>query len=343
MEKFDFTYSVARVRALETLLLSQNEVDRMMHAKNAQEAFQILDELDYADNRAEIDDPREFQRVLNEGLEDIKELLDKITVGDETMNILWHKYDFHNIKTLIKARLSEKSLDDVKELLSPLGAISVESLVSFILDNKHNTSFGIREETEILIRENIFTVYKLFEKTKNPQIIDIGMDKTLAQIISEIARESENEFLIDYMEKFVDLYNIKLFFRLKAADKKPEDFDEAFIDYGTIYLSKFQKAFKQGLADLPETLKTTSYIKIIETGLKHYLEEKTFIYLEKEIENYLTEVIRGARLISSGPEPLIAYFLAKENNALIIRMILIHKLNQIDVEEIRKRLRTLYT
>ncbi|GAG29441.1 unnamed protein product, partial [marine sediment metagenome] len=43
-----------------------------------------------------------------------------------------------------------------------------------------------------------------------------------------------------------------------------------------------------------------------------------------------------------GPEALIAYFLAKKNNALIIRMILINKLNAVDPEEIRIRLRKLY-
>ena len=43
-----------------------------------------------------------------------------------------------------------------------------------------------------------------------------------------------------------------------------------------------------------------------------------------------------------GPEPLIAYFLAKKNNALIVRMILVNKLNKIEPEEIKDRLRDLY-
>ena len=342
MDNQDFTYGVARIRAMETLLLGQNEVERMMLAKNAKEAFQILDELDYADNRAEVDDPQEFQKVVNEGLVDIKELLEKIAPEEEIMNIIWHKYDLHNIKTLIKAKYGEKSLEEVKRLLSPLGAIPEEALIQFIFEGKHNASFRMREESELILREGILSTCKTFEKMKNPQMIDVSMDKTMMTIIFDIAERSGSEFLVDYIQKFIDLYNIKLFFRMKVAERKPEEFDEAFMESGTVYLSKFQKAYKQGLNDLPETLKTTPYVKIIETGLKHYQEEKTFIYLEKEMENYLTETAKEAKLMSSGPEPLIAYFLAKENNALIIRMILIHKLNQIDAEEIRKRLRTLY-
>jgi V/A-type H+-transporting ATPase subunit C len=89
-------------------------------------------------------------------------------------------------------------------------------------------------------------------------------------------------------------------------------------------------------------MKLTAYAKIVETGYKHFENEKTFIYLEREIENYLTEFIKKAKLIPFGPEALIAYFLAKKNNALIIRMIMVNKLNNVDPEEIRTRLRTLY-
>ena len=95
---YDFTYSVGLVRALETLLLNENEVERMLLAKNPQEAFKILNELDYADNKAGIEDPADFQVVIREGLMDIKEILTKVTPDQRILNIIWHRFDFHNIK-----------------------------------------------------------------------------------------------------------------------------------------------------------------------------------------------------------------------------------------------------
>ena len=43
-----------------------------------------------------------------------------------------------------------------------------------------------------------------------------------------------------------------------------------------------------------------------------------------------------------GPEPVIAYLLAKENEIKIIRIIMVGKINRLPTEEIRERLRDVY-
>ena len=157
-----------------------------------------------------------------------------------------------------------------------------------------------------------------------------------------LAQDSGSKFLVEYLKKRIDLTNIRLFFRMKAQDKDIDLFELAFLWNGEISFSRLKEAYKHKLTEFPELMKGTKYAKIIEAGHKHYEDERTFIYLEKEIENHLTDFIKQAKLMAFGPEPLIAYFLAKQNNALIIRMILIHKLNKIDPSEIQKRLRQLY-
>ena len=343
MNKYDFTYSVAFVRTLETLLLNENEVERMMLAKDEYEAFKILNEFDYADNKLGIDDPADFQKIIEEGLLDIKEMLDKVTPEKRVLNILWLQDDFHNIKTLIKAKLSEKPYEEIEHLITESGAIPIESLKKVILEET-DAPFTLEEQTEIYIKKKIIKVQELFKKeNNNPQVIDLYLDQKLMKIIFGIAQDTENEFLIQYVEKLIDLTNIKLFFRMKAQEKDIDLYEIAFFWNGSIPFAKFREAYKDKLSEFPETMKSTSYAKTITQGYKHYKEEKTFIFLEKEIENYLTDYIKSAKLIAFGPEALIAYFLAKKNNALTIRMILVNKLNSIDPEEIRLRLRKLYS
>ncbi|MBD3361108.1 hypothetical protein GF366_04905 [Candidatus Peregrinibacteria bacterium] len=340
--KYDFAYSVALIRTLETLLLNENEVERMMLAKDGEDAFRILNEFDYSDNKAGIENPSEFQKVIDEGLMDIKEILSKVTPDKRILNILLFQYDFHNIKTMLKAKLSGKNYEEIKELLSEMGAIPLEALKNYIFEET-DSQFGLNEHTEKYIKRRIKKVQKLFEKEENnPQIIDLYLDQKLMKIIHGIATDSRNEFLEKYIQKLIDLTNIRLFFRMKTQDKELDLYEIAFLWNGTIPYSKFKDAYSQNLNEFPELIKNTPYAKIIENGYKHYEEEKTFLHLEKEAENYLTEFIKRAKLIPFGPEPLIAYFLAKNNNALIIRMIMINKLNNIDPEEIRNRLRELY-
>lgn len=341
--KYDFAYSVGVVRVLETMLLNENEVERMVLAMNAPDAFRILNEFDYADNKTGIDNPAEFQKVINEGLIDIKERLDEITADRRVLQILWFWYDFHNIKVLVKGKLSEKPFEELTHLLNPMGAIPVESLKTFIYMDT-DAPFHIDEQAEKYIKNKIKKVYTLFEKEKkNPLVIDLYFDQKMMKMIYNIALDSKNEFLIKYVQKLIDLSNIKLFFRMKTQDKDIDLYDLAFLWNGTIPFSKFREGFTKDLSEFPELMKATAYGSIIAEGYKHYAEEKTLIYLEKAVEDHLTTYIREAKLTPFGPEPLIAYFLAKKNNALILRMILINKLNNIDPEEIRARLRKLYS
>lgn len=340
--KYDFAYCVGLVRTLETMLLSENEVERMTLAKDADDAFKILNEFDYADNKAGIEHPSEFQKVLNEGLDEIKEILEKITPDRRVLNILWHYYDFHNIKTMVKAKLSEKPYDEIEPLLSKMGTIPVLALKTFIFENQE-ASFGLdHDETEKYIKAKIKKVQIMFEKEGNAQIIDLFLDQKMMKIIRGIAGDSKNDFLITYVKKLIDLTNIKLFFRMKSQEKDIDLYKIAFIWRGFVPFAKFEKAYKQNLGDFPEIMKFTPYSIIVAEGYKVYEEEGTFLNLEKTIEDHLTEYIKRAKLIAFGPEPLIAYFLAKKNNALIMRMILVNKLNNIDPEEIKPRLRKLY-
>lgn len=53
-------------------------------------------------------------------------------------------------------------------------------------------------------------------------------------------------------------------------------------------------------------------------------------------------MMRDAKIIPFGVEPVIAYIYAKETEIKIIRIIMVGKLNNIAAEVIRERLRDIY-
>lgn len=340
---YDFAYSVGLVRALETLLLNENEVERMILAKDGKDAFKVLNEFDYANNKTGVENPSNFQVILDEGLLDIRDVLEKITPNKRVLNILLLQYDFHNIKTLIKAKLSDKTFGEIENLLSKMGAIKIDALKTFIFDET-DTAFNLDEREETYLKKKIKKVQKLFEKhDRDPQVIDLYLDQKLMKMIYNIARDSENLFLKRYVEKLIDLNNLKLLFRMKAQGKDIDVFERGFLWHGSITFSKLKDAFEKDISEMHEALGNARYSKIAQIGYKYYEEEGSFLHLEKEIENYLTDFIKEAKLVPFGPEPLIAYFLAKRNHAMVIRMIMINKLNEIEPEEIKPRLRNLYS
>ncbi len=111
MDNTAFAQSVSWIRVLETKLLNDNELERMVLAKDARDAYKILNETDYSTHIGDIESVESFQEVINAGLKDTKELIARIVPYNWVFNILWLRYDFHNMKVLLKAKNSNKELE----------------------------------------------------------------------------------------------------------------------------------------------------------------------------------------------------------------------------------------
>jgi V/A-type H+-transporting ATPase subunit C len=63
---------------------------------------------------------------------------------------------------------------------------------------------------------------------------------------------------------------------------------------------------------------------------------------DRKSDDMLMEMVRGMKRVSVGVEPVFAYLRARENEVLMVRMILIAKLHNIPPDAIDKSLRKLY-
>jgi len=77
-------------------------------------------------------------------------------------------------------------------------------------------------------------------------------------------------------------------------------------------------------------------------GLEHYQKSSSLHVLEREIDNYLMEILKKAKYRVFGLEPLIGFAYAKEIETKLLRLILTGKLLQVRVEDIKERLRLSY-
>ncbi|MBU1992876.1 MAG: V-type ATP synthase subunit C [Patescibacteria group bacterium] len=341
MKNEDFAHAVARVRVLETKLLNENEMERMLLAKSPQDAYKIFNELDYSTHIGDIDDVASFQEVINAGLKSTKELLVKIVPHKWVFDILWLRYDFHNIKTLLKAKLSGKEYDEIAGYLMPLGAIEIDRLKAFVFDGQ-DVSFRLKEDHEKAVVSGIKEAEKLFVKTQDPQMIDLYLDRKFCKISVDIAKASGHKFIIDFIRKYIDLKNIEAFIRLKIQGREESLLEQVLTNSGTLKKYRFTDAFKKDINEFSETMKHTDYADVVREGIRGFMEEKSFAPLEKATYDHLTNFIQVAKRIAFGPEPIIGYFWAKKNNALVIRTIMVGKLNGFEPDEIKSKLRTLY-
>lgn len=340
MNATNFTYAAARVRALEPKLLNSTEVERMLGAKTASDTYKILNDLEYATHIGDIEKLEDFQEVITAGLFDAKEVLDRICPDSRILDILFLRYDFHNMKTILKGQ--GKTEEEIRAQLLPLGRVPPEEMMKFFYDKDYGY-LPLPEHYADPLKGWI----KMAQEQEDPRMVDIILDKACLAFTIDIAKLTENAFVFEFAQQLIDLSNIKVYLRVKLL-KQEGFFAEAgrmehlFATGGKLAVYKFTENMDADASALANVFRGTDYFEVVSKGLETYEKTKSFVYLEKFADAHLLKLARSARFVPFGPEALLAYFYAKQNNAQIIRMIMVGKLNHLPEDALRERIHDLY-
>jgi len=96
---------VSRLRALETKLLDKSKIDRLIDSSSPEEALKLLQETQYGNHMGNIKRPEEYEILLSEELKRLYALMYEISPEKLIIDIMSIRYDYHNIKVLIKGKL----------------------------------------------------------------------------------------------------------------------------------------------------------------------------------------------------------------------------------------------
>jgi len=155
--------------------------------------------------------------------------------------------------------------------------------------------------------------------------------------------------IADYFRHAADLYNIGVFLRMRScrrpeAELPPELAAGGFLaaeDFIRLY-AKETAAFLHLLSNVHKRGRIVDYAIALEDGIRGVEERNSFIRLEKRVKDFLIEVLRPAKYISCGPEPLVAYYYARINEIELIRLVLLGKFSGFPQEKIQERINAVY-
>lgn len=188
-------------------------------------------------------------------------------------------------------------------------------------------------------------------------ILDLLLDKEFSCFLDAPNLESlldnqihiQSELLSDYLKHLTDMHNIKTFLRLYFLKEPEERLREAISREGFIGKEVFLNCYSKELAVFLNRLefvrkreKIIDYAFFLREPIQRISSNHSFKALERAIDDFLIQVIKPAKYFSFGPEPLIAYYLAKENEIKLIRMIILAKLNRVLADTVRERLSGAY-
>ena len=318
----DFTYAVARIRFKETQLLSDSDLDRLLAAKDTDEAMRLLRDKGWGDNSSDTD----LEALLS--LEETK-LWDfvKETVSEESdLYFLKAPDDFHNVKVSVKCITR-----DVK----PEGLFLYNSVVEpeKVFDYIQKREYGeLPEFLQDVAKEAMTTLLQ----TSDGQLCDIIVDKACMDYVYSLGKESDNEIIRLYCELYVASADIKIAVRCAKTGKQLDFIKRALAECDTLDVKKLAAAAYEGYDAILNYLSTTEYssaVDAIRTSMSAF---------EKWCDDYLTTVMKPQKWEPFGIGPIVAYIIARRNELKAVRMIFSAKTNNLPEDTVKERLRSMY-
>ncbi|WP_032120828.1 V-type ATP synthase subunit C [Clostridium amazonitimonense] len=332
MDSMLFTQVIPRLRVLETRLLDRAKIDRMIDSDSAEDALKVLQESEYSTLMSNVKRAEDYEVILSAELKRVYKMLYDMTPEDSVVDIMSLRYDYHNIKVLIKGKLLEK---DFSYMLISVGTLDINKL-KYALDNE-----SYRDLNPIM-RKAIEEALEDFSTSKNPQKIDIILDKYLFMHQLSLSKDIEDKFLEKYLKYLIDLTNIKTLLRVKKQQNTRDFLNNTIIEGGYVDRDRLNSLYNDSVENIAGKLAFTDYSEVLKAGIEAYSKTGSINLFEKLSENFIMNFMKKAKYISFGLEPLIAYIYAKENEIKLIRIIMVGKLNNIPSEVIRERLRDNY-
>lgn len=321
MEKI-YPYAVAKIRAKERKLLTKINLDNLASEDNIDRIVSTLREKGYDFDIVERYE--DYGIVLKEAQDDLYDLVKEIIDEKDIVEIFLAKNDYYNIKLILKSKIENKEY--FKNLVDT-GAIP-KQVISKIMENEKYDELD--DEAKNAIKE----ANTLYKKLKMPFVIDAILDKACFNKMKKLAHELNNEFILNYIEKLIDITNIKTFFRIRKIYKDPKVFEISYIEGGKIRLKVFMDNINEDEPNLKD--KFMGFSDTIEQALYNYESLDIFC------DNYIMDYMKEAKLKALTIEPIVAYIYAKKTEFKNIRIIFTGKLNGISPERIKERLRESY-
>lgn len=329
-----YGHATGRVKVRETRLLAAHQMERLIEADTLAEQIRVLDETDYGEFFEGVGTTEQVEEALQRYLHQVYLFMNEVSSDEHIHSYFKFKHDFQNLKTLLKEKYLGKKLDHVYSELGFLDARRVELLI------KEERLGELPEPYKGAAEEAV----SRFEESQDAQEIDIVLDKRLYHELYKVAYALRSKYLIRLVRTATDLNNLKIFLRAKNLGRPKEFLKKALSGNGFIRVGVLVGVYPE-IEDLINEVKNRAYVKLVEKLPVFKVGEEAKVDLalfDKQADNFLLEMTKKAKLIAIGPEPLIGYITAKENEVLILRLILMGKINNLPKIEIKEKIREPY-
>ena len=323
----DYLFLSTMLRARSSMFISEDALEHMLASGSFEEAARILHELGWPDmtglDRAEVDE------ALSGYREELFAELERLSPDKELVDLFRLRYDYHNAKVLIKALAVGQ---DMENLLSASGRVRLDKLKSAFITGDYRfipTTLGkaMLEARDILAR------------TDNPQLSDFELDRACNAEMKRIAEKLDNKYIRGYVALHAQGSNLRACVRCLRMGKSEEFlrsilFEDRFLERNVSQICSSADGISGFFA-------TTRYKEAAVLGAAA-AKGGRLTEFERACDNVMVRYLKDARMHGFGPEYVLGFMAATENDISCARIILNSLLSGLSVDVIKERLRDTY-
>jgi len=325
-EIIKYGFATGRVRVLETRMVSQARIKRLIEAENLDEVHRVLSETDYGAEMRSAETFAEVEAALESHLSKAYIVLRESNIPAQMESFFRSRYDFLNLRVLLKSGFGHQ----LGVSLSPLGEVPGEAAESIM---KERTFDGLPAHLGLAAKEAL-AEYGADQRLED---IDIILDRHYFANLLVLAGELRSKWITAYTKLLIDLANGRI--AVRGGDEiTSERWGDYLIPGGDIADSNW-RAFIAAAAD-----KTLSFPP---GRLKEHLAEIAAAASPGADYDLIADNLAIDWLVTShrfnvGPEPVFAYAAAREHEVKLIRLIVFAHLSGLPPASIRARVSRIY-
>ncbi len=324
----DYLAITAMLAARDAHMLTEDRMERMLAAPSVDEAAKIPEECGYGDLSGK--NAEEVNAALEAHLVEIFDELARIVPEPELVDIFRRKYDYHNLKVLIKAQHTGTSGADLLSARSTVPAEVVrEALVSGELQALPPEIAHAAEEAQSILA-----------RTSNPQLADFALDRAYFAALTKLAAAVTDPYAAQYVRLLIDNANLRAVVRTVRMGKDADFLRLALVPGGEVS-EPMLLAASESPESFAATFQTSRLAEAAETGAAA-MQGGPLTKFERQCDNTVLRFVKEAKRKSFCASHVVAYLAAMENEVTSLRMILTGRLAGLPSETIRERLRESY-
>jgi len=311
-----YAFAVGRVRSREARMLTRSQFERLVDSRNENQVISALADTPYGETRAEDADSMLSRSAVEE------EAFFRRYLADEPVGEFFRAPVLSgNLKFALRRRYGAEISE---ALFVSEDSPSADAFAKLLEGEQSDVPDWISEAAGQAVAAN-------YERL-DPASVDIIIDRALVEYQYEVSKGYS--FLRALLGLEVDLVNLLVFLRLKAAGEEWEEFLRAFLPHGTVAAERFRSWWDAGPEGWTAQIPQLDRYARLGDGLREV--SGGFILLERQMKETQLAFLLSTRRLTFGYEPLIGYALLKREERRNIRRVIAGLRYNLQPETIRK-------